>query len=405
MKDRGIDRTASAGNTLAKAPGKDGCDVAPVRASTTIALAFAMLGLSISSGAHAQLSRSEGSPISCVIPAGDPTEIVSELNIPWSAVRVGSEVLVSQRGTGEILAFLPGEGLSSVGTVPDVVARGDGGMLGLAVLEENGNVWLYGYHSATSGNRIVRMAYSEGELGEAQLVLDGVPGGRGHNGGRIAFGPDGMLYATVGETRNPNLSQDPSSLAGKILRMTPTGGVPTDNPIEGSLVYSLGLRNSQGLAWDDRGQLWATDFGDDAWDEFNRIEPGGNYGWPVVEGVGGNPAYVDPVMQWRTQEMGPSGLAYIDGTFFIAGLTGQRLWSLTIDAAGNPHASAHYVGEYGRVRDVLAGSDGSLWFLTNGRRGAPGGEILSVSLTRLAASECSRASAADNSGGAPTRGR
>ncbi|RUU07933.1 PQQ-dependent sugar dehydrogenase, partial [Mesorhizobium sp. M6A.T.Ca.TU.002.02.2.1] len=213
-------------------------------------------------------------------------------NIPWSAVHVGSEVLVSQRGTGEIVAFRPGETLRSVGTVPDVVARGDGGMLGLAVLTESANVWLYAYYSTISGNRIVRMAYSEGALGEVQPVLDGLPGGRGHNGGRIEFGPDGMLYATVGETRNPNLSQDPNSLAGKILRMTPTGGVPTDNPVRGSLVYSLGHRNSQGLAWDDRGQLWATDFGDDGWDELNRVEPGGNYGWPVIEGRGGNPAYI-----------------------------------------------------------------------------------------------------------------
>ncbi|RWQ67266.1 PQQ-dependent sugar dehydrogenase [Mesorhizobium sp.] len=405
MESRDFDRRASAGHMLDEVLGTDGRGVAiaVVRASM-IALAFTMLGsisLLISSGVHAQSSRSVGSPTSCVMPAATPIEIASGLNIPWSAVRVGSEVLVSQRGTGEIVAFRLGETLRSVGTVPDVVARGDGGMLGLAVLTEGTNVWLYAYHSTISGNRIVRMAYSEGALGEVQPVLDGLPGGRGHNGGRIEFGPDGMLYATVGETRNPNLSQDPNSLAGKILRMTPTGGVPTDNPVRGSLVYSLGHRNSQGLAWDDRGQLWATDFGDDGWDELNRVEPGGNYGWPVIEGRGGNPAYIDPVMQWHTQEMGPSGLAYVDGTFFVAGLTGQRLWSVTIDAAGNPEATAHYAGEFGRVRHVFEGNDGNLWFLTNGRRGDPDGQVLSVPLGSLAAPECSRASAAGGRGGVP----
>ena len=400
MKTRDFDRRTSAGHMRIEALGTGGRGVTVVRAST-IVLAFTMLGSVISSGVHAQSSGSVDSPTSCVMPVGNPTEIASGLNIPWSAVQICNEVLVSQRGTGEIVAFQLGEGLRSVGTVPDVVARGDGGMLGLAVLTEDENIWLYAYHSTSSGNRIVRMAYSEGALGEVQLVLDGLPGGRGHNGGRIAFGPDGMLYVTVGETRNPDLAQDRNSLAGKILRMTPTGGVPTDNPINGSLVYSLGHRNSQGLAWDDRGQLWATDFGDDGWDELNRIEPGGNYGWPIIEGRGGNPAYMDPVMQWRTQEMGPSGLAYVDGTFFIAGLTGQRLWSVTIDAAGSPDATAYYAGEFGRVRHVLEGSDGNLWFLTNGRRGDPDGQILSVPLTRVAATKCSRVSAAGSRGGVP----
>lgn len=259
-------------------------------------------------------------------------------------------------------------------------------MLGLAVLTEGTDVWVYAYHSTGSGNRIVRMPYTEGVLGDIQIVLDGLPGGRGHNGGRIAFGPDGMLYATVGETRIPDLSQDPNSLGGKILRMTPDGGIPSDNPIGNSLVYSLGHRNSQGLAWDETGRLWATEFGDDAWDELNRIEPGGNYGWPVVEGREGNPAYIDPVIQWRTQEMGPSGLAYINGTFFIAGLTGQRLWSVTIDAAGNPEATAYYVGEYGRIRHVFEGSDGNLWFLTN-TRGGEDNRILSVPLAPAPATQ------------------
>lgn len=348
-----------------------------------IVLTFVLLAVIpfvVSFGAHAQVSNSTDSPMTGVLPAGTPVEMVSGLNMPWSAVPVGHEVLISQRNTGEIVAFRPGGTLRSVGTVPNVVARGDGGMLGLAVLEEGADAWIYAYHSFGSGNRIVRMPYTEGGLGHIEIVVDGLPGGRGHNGGRIAFGPDGMLYATVGDTRNPDLSQDPDSLAGKILRMMPDGSIPNDNPIGSSLVYSLGHRNPQGLAWDESGQLWATEFGDDAWDELNRIEPGGNYGWPLVEGRGDHPVYIDPVVQWRTQEMGPSGLAYVDGSFFVAGLTGQRLWSVASDAAGNPVATAHYIGEYGRIRHVFEGSDGNLWFLTNGRRGEPEGRVLSVPL-------------------------
>jgi glucose/arabinose dehydrogenase len=358
------------------------------RFATGLALLLGLMPVLAHSAGRAQSSDGSTPAQSCVMPSGTPVEIVNGLVIPWSAVPVGDEVLVSQRGTGEIMAVRSGEAVRSVGTIPDLVAHGDGGMLGLATLTEDGTTWLYAFHSTPSGNRIVRMAYRDGSLGAMQMVLDGVPGGRGHNGGRIAFGPDGMLYATVGETRNPSLSQDLSSLAGKILRMTPTGGVPADNPMAGSLIYSLGLRNSQGLAWDDEGQLWATDFGDDGWDELNRIEPGGNYGWPAVEGKGGNPAYIDPVIQWGTKEMGPSGLAYVGGTFFVAGLTGQRLWTVTIEAAGEAKATAHYAGEFGRVRHVFEASDGTLWFLTNGRHGAGGGEIMSVSLSRKDASEC-----------------
>ncbi|MDZ5699474.1 PQQ-dependent sugar dehydrogenase [Chelativorans sp. M5D2P16] len=352
-----------------------------------VALAFITLNatlFAVSSGAYAQAANSTDSSMMGVMPEGTPVDVVSGLTIPWSAVTVGQEVLVSQRGTAEILAFRPGGALRSVGSVRDFVARGDGGMLGLAALEQGTDVWVYAYHGTAAGNRIVRMPYSNGMLGDVQIVLDGLPGGRSHNGGRIAFGPDGMLYATVGETRNLDLPQDLNSLGGKILRMTPEGGIPSDNPFPDSLVYSFGHRNPQGLAWDDTGQLWATEFGDDAWDELNRIEPGGNYGWPIVEGQGGNPDYIDPVMQWRTREMGPSGLAYIDGTFFIAGLTGQRVWTVTIDPAGNPQATAYYAGEYGRIRDVFEGSDGKLWFLTN-TRGGGDNRILSVPLTPASA--------------------
>lgn len=340
-------------------------------------------------------TRAESSPDNVLsdvdaaaMPVGLPQQMAAGLTIPWSAAIAGDEILVSQRGTGEIVAIQSGSAVRTVGSVPGVFARGDGGMLGIAILRVDEDRWLYAYHSTHAGNRIVRMRYLNGTLGDIEIVLDGLPGGSGHNGGRLAFGPDGMLYATTGEIRNPALSQDLGSLAGKILRMTPSGEVPQDNPMPGSYVYSYGHRNPQGLAWDRDGQLWSTDFGDDTWDELNRIEPGGNYGWPVAEGRAGRAEFIDPVVQWPTQEMGPSGLAFIGGTFFVAGLTGQRVWAVQADTGGAAKVSDFYAGEYGRIRDVFEGPDGKLWFLTNGRRGEPGGSLMAVALSSEALRAC-----------------
>jgi glucose/arabinose dehydrogenase len=170
--------------------------------------------------------------------------------------------------------------------------------------------------------------------------------------------------------------------------MTPEGDVPDDNPFTGSLVYSLGHRNPQGLAWDDEGQLWAAEFGQNTWDEVNRIKAGGNYGWPEVEGTGGEPDYIDPVVQWGTAEASPSGLTYIDGTFFVAALGGERVWALYPTDAGGLFAVEWFTGEFGRIRDVVPAADGSLWFLTNNTDGrgspVPGDDrIMSVQLSEL----------------------
>jgi glucose/arabinose dehydrogenase len=218
-------------------------------------------------------------------------------------------------------------------------------------------------------------------LGAAQTVVDGIPSANIHNGGRIAFGPDGMLYVTAGDAADPDAAQDPDSLGGKILRVTPAGEIPADNPFPGSPVWSLGHRNPQGIGWDAAGTMYASEFGQDTWDELNIIEPGANYGWPVVEGIDGREGFVDPVQQWAPADASPSGLVVADGSLIIANLRGQRL--RVVPTADPTSAQEFFVGAFGRLRDAVVSPSGDLWFVTSDtdRAGGSDDEILRVPLT------------------------
>ncbi|MFJ6575815.1 PQQ-dependent sugar dehydrogenase [Streptomyces sp. NPDC091368] len=298
------------------------------------------------------------------------------LKSPWGLAELpGGDLLVSSRDERTITRIDGRTGAKTVlGEVPGVVPGGEGGLLGIAV--RDGRV--YAYLTAASDNRIVRMRYGGGEgdrLGPPEPVLTGIPKGFVHNGGRIAFGPDGMLYAGTGETGRTGLAQDRKSLGGKILRMTPEGRPAPGNPFPGSVVYSYGHRNVQGLAWDPEGRLWAAEFGQNTWDELNRVEPGRNYGWPRVEGRAGKPGFVDPVAQWPTSEASPSGIAYARGAIWMAGLRGERLWRVPLsgtERSGEPEA--FLTGEYGRLRTVLAVGGDGLRLVTSetDTRGTPG---------------------------------
>lgn len=309
-----------------------------------------------------------------VTPVGIPTSVLTGLSAPWSVVRLDSgTILISLRDAGQVIEYSNGAS-RVVAKIAGSVHSGEGGLLGLATLEDGGGLWLYAYYTSASDNRIVRARLLGGpgsySLGPEQNVLTGLARAGNHNGGRIAFGPDSKLYATVGDAGEPSRSQSMDSLNGKILRMNPDGSVPGDNPFPGSLIYTLGHRNPQGLAWDSSGQLWASEFGQNTWDEFNRIVVGSNYGWPIVEGKGGKAGFVDPVLQWSTDAASPSGLVWIDGTFFMAALGGRRLWVIQSDPIS---ATEWFAGEYGRLRDAVAGPDGTLWLLTNNTdgRGSP----------------------------------
>lgn len=305
---------------------------------------------------------------------GPPEDLATRLETPWGvAFLPDGSALVSERDSAEVSHVGADGAVTAVGTVEGVVAGGEGGLLGLAAHpafpEEP---YVYAYHTAESDNRVVRLEYDPRgeEFGGAEIVLDGIPSAGHHNGGRIGFGPDAMLYVGTGDAGHQGSSQDTDSLAGKVLRLTPEGEPAPDNPFDNH-VYSYGHRNVQGLAWDQRGNLYATEFGQHELDEVNLIEAGGNYGWPEVEGPGGADGYVDPLVSWTTEQASPSGAAVADGSLWVAALRGERLWEVPLTGdggAGEP--VAHHAGEYGRLRAVAATPDGdALWLTTSNRDG------------------------------------
>ncbi|HET6754407.1 MAG TPA: PQQ-dependent sugar dehydrogenase [Jiangellaceae bacterium] len=306
-----------------------------------------------------------------VVPAAFE-DVATGFDVPWGLVFLpDGSALLSERDTARILSVSADGGVTEVGPVEGVQPGGEGGLLGLAVAPDSPET-IYAYFTAAEDNRVVRMPYLGGALGAAEVVVDGIPKAGNHNGGRLAFGPDGKLYVSTGDASRPERAQDLESLGGKILRLNPDGSIPADNPFDGSPVFSYGHRNVQGLAFDEDGNLWASEFGQNTWDELNLIQAGQNYGWPVVEGVGGDDRFVDPVAQWSTDEASPSGIAFVRDTVFMAALRGERLWQIPVQdgTAGSPADFA--VGEFGRLRHAEVAPDGSLWVLTNNTaRGTP----------------------------------
>ncbi len=327
-----------------------------------------------------------------VEPVGEPVTLAGNLDVPWSIVTLESgSILISERDTAQVKEVTSSGDVRVVGTVDSVVAGGEGGLLGLALLDSESELWLYAYITTASDNRIVRMtlggAQNSYTLGAPELILAGIAKAGNHNGGRIAFGPDTMLYATTGDAGVTARSQDQSSLSGKILRMTPAGAVPSDNPFADSFVYSLGHRNPQGIAWDADGTMWAAEFGQNTWDELNVITPGSNYGWPEIEGRANVAGFVDPVHQWTTAESSPSGLAVVRDTLFLAALRGERLWVIHPNGVDSVEAVSYLENTFGRLRDVAAGPNGSLLILTNntGRGAGRAGDdrLVKVQLSTL----------------------
>ncbi|GLZ29196.1 hypothetical protein Lesp02_13860 [Lentzea sp. NBRC 105346] len=298
-------------------------------------------------------------------------DVATNVVVPWDiAFLPDRSALVTERMSARVLSIKDGV-TREVARIPGVTPAGEGGLLGIAVSPNYAtDRYVFVYYTSPSDNRIARF-----RIGEApQPIVTGIPRGQQiHNGGGLSFGPDGLLYAGTGDAGNGSNAQNPNSLGGKILRMTPEGRPAPNNPT-GSLVYTLGHRNVQGLAWDGQGRMFAAELGQSRLDELNRIQPGGNYGWPNCEGPCNDPRFVNPLLTWSTAQASPSGLAFRNGNLYMAALRGARLWKIPVNANGSVgQPQALFSGRYGRLRAAAAAPDGTLWFSTSNRdgRGTP----------------------------------
>lgn len=330
-------------------------------------------------GGTAVVSDAVGRLAPCATPPTQTTVIATGLVVPWDVAFVdGGRAYINERMSGRVLLRAADGSITTAQTFA-VDNTGEGGLLGLAASPTHAtDGFLYAYMTTATDNRIVR--FTPG--GAVTPLVTGIAKNSIHNAGRVAFGPDGMLYAGTGDAGNMSAAQDPTSKNGKILRIRPDGGVPADNPVAGSYVYALGLRDPQGLAWDGAGRMYASEFGPDRDDEVNRIVAGGNYGWPTVTGQAHDPRFVDPIVvrqppvaSWSGAAIVHGGVPEWDGDLLVAALRGTRLYRFDLALDGSVVGSGEelYTGVYGRLRQVKQAPDGSLWLLTSNRdgRGSP----------------------------------
>jgi glucose/arabinose dehydrogenase len=320
---------------------------------------------------------------------------VDSLTIPWSLRFLpNGDALVAQR-TGVIQRITAGTNQPELYLdVPEVVHEVDAGLMGMDLhpdFEKNG--WIYIMHAYRDEkdrllSKVVRLKHQSHTAEVDKTIIDNIPAYAIHLGGRIAFGPDGMLYIGTGDLSQPFLAQDMESLASKILRVTPEGQIPEDNPFENSPVYSYGHRVVQGFAWDpengaffnsEHGPSGAKVEGDVRYrDEINLVKKGGNHGWPIAVGAPGIADFQDPVVMWNKAAVPPAGMTFFRGELFVASLGGQALIKISMDKDGE-HYSVNKIerwfsyapsqGIYGRMRDVVEGPDGHLYVTTSNTDG------------------------------------
>lgn len=300
--------------------------------------------------------------------------IAENLKAPWSIDKVGSTFYVTER-TGSIIKIENGEmERQSVELEKELATASEAGLLGFVLapdFQKSNLAYAYYTYQDNTGqfNRIVGLRLEDNIWWEENLLLDKIPSGSYHHGGRIKIGPAGKLYATAGDASEPGLAQDTDSLGGKILRMNLDGSVPSDNPFQNSYIYSYGHRNPQGLAWSPDGTLYASEHGNSANDEINQIEGGQNYGWPTIEGHEEQEGMVSPLFtSGEEATWAPSGMGYYTGNLYVAALRGTAIIGF------NPETGKQWevITELGRIRDVLI-EDNYLYFITNNTdgRGAP----------------------------------
>ena len=336
-------------------------------------------------------TTSAGSTTTGPSPTSSPATatIAKDLDVPWGlAFLPDGSALVTLRDKGQLLQVRSGQQPTVLGAVRGVQPDGEGGLLGVAVSPDFATDHsIFVYYTAASDNRVVRLTFADGTATEPTVVLRGIPKAGNHNGGRLAFGPDGFLYVTTGDAGDTDRSQDKGALGGKILRVTKEGRAAPGNPFGDSPVWSYGHRNVQGIAWAPDGRMFASEFGQNQWDELNLIRPGRNYGWPVVEGKAGRSGFTDPLVQWPTSDASPSGIAVANDAVWMTALRGESLWRIPLTSNGIGEPDRLLRGKYGRLRDAVAAPDGRLWVLTsNTFRGTPGPDddrVVALSLDDL----------------------
>lgn len=334
--------------------------------------------------------------------------VVSGLEVPWGiGFLPQGDLLVTER-PGRVRLVQKGELRSQPVATLRVSDSGEGGLLGIAIHPDFAqNRFFYLYYTADGNgspvNRVERwrLAADGSRATRDRTIVDNIPVAQFHNGGRIRFGPDGLLYIGTGDARDPDLSQDRNSLAGKILRVTPDGQVPDDNPFAGSPVYILGIRNTQGFDWIDNSTLWVSDHGPSGelgrrgHDEITVARAGDNLGWPTVYRCNSQDGLANPSLVWR-EALPPGGAAIYrgnaipewNGNLIVTSLRSEHLQRVVFNPQSPQQIQQHEVylrGQQGRLRDAIMGPDGNLYVTTSncdGRGNCPAERDKILRITR-----------------------
>ncbi len=326
--------------------------------------------------------KTKSSPAPTDIPL--MSNVVTNLEIPWAlAFLPDGSILFTERVGRVRLIDKDGQLASQPIATINIKQIGEGGLLGIVLhpnFSSNHYIYLYYTYSGSGNNtlnKVIRMKFIDKKLTDEKIILDNIPGSSNHNGGRIKFGPDNLLYIGTGDAENPSQAQNTDILGGKILRVTDEGKIPPENKF-GNPVYSYGHRNVQGLAWNSQGVLFATEHGRSGafsgLDEINIIESGKNYGWPIIQGDEKRAGMETPVKNsGPTVTWAPSGAAFLGNSLFFAGLRGQTLYEAVTTNNQVTELKEHFKGQLGRIREVIIGPDKMIYISTSNRdgRGTP----------------------------------